>query len=309
MNTLLAWLRLLRIPNHATAAADVLAGFLIAGRLREVVPPPAAFWWTLGASLAFYAAGMVLNDVFDVELDRRERPERPLPAGAIAIGTAAAVGRGLLTLGSLCACLAAFGSAHPAVALVGAGLAAAVWTYDRYAKPTAFGPAVMGVCRGLNWLLGMTVAGGPAAHEWLIPIGMGLYAGGITLYARDEAHRSRSGTLAIATLAMLAGLCIAGGSTWLLAAAGGGAAWLRTGRLDAWLLLWGVLAASILLRNLLGILDPRGGRVQQSVGNAIMSMITLAAVLVLPACGEAWAIVVLLLLVPFLFGRQLVSAT
>jgi hypothetical protein len=49
--------------------------------------------------------------------------------------------------------------------------------------------------------------------------------------------------------------------------------------------------------------------VQQAVGNAIMSMITLAAVLVLPVCGEAWAIVVLLLLVPFLFGRQLVSAT
>jgi hypothetical protein len=156
----------------------------------------------------------------------------------------------------------------------------------------------------------MTAAGGPATpSDWLIPLGMGLYAGGITLYARDEAGRSRAGTLAIATLVMLAGLGIAAASVGLLAAAGEGAAWLRSGRLVPWLALWAVLAASILLRNLLGILDPASGRVQQAVGNAIMSMITLAAVLVLPVCGEAWAIVVLLLLVPFLFGRQLVSAT
>ena len=305
-----AWLRLLRIPNHATAAADVLAGFLIASRGQDVGPLPAAFWWALGAGLAFYAAGMVLNDVFDVEIDRRERPERPLASGAIPVGTAAAVGRGLLTVGSLCACLAAFGSGHAAVAIVGAALAAAVWIYDRHAKPTAGGPAVMGTCRGLNWLLGMTAAGGPATPaEWLIPIGMGLYAGGITLYARDEAGRSRAGTLAIATLAMLMGLGIAGASIWLMAAAGGGAAWLRSGRLMSWLLLWGVLAAGILLRNALGIIDPESGRVRQAVGNAIMSMITLAAALVLAVRGEAWAIVVLLLLVPFLLGRQIVSAT
>ncbi|MFM8435959.1 MAG: UbiA family prenyltransferase, partial [Planctomycetia bacterium] len=123
MTSLLAWLRLLRIPNHATAAADVLAGFLIATRAQEVGPLPPAFWWALGAGLAFYAAGMVLNDVFDVELDRQERPERPLPSGTIAVGTAAAGGRGLLTIGSIFACLAAFGSGHPAVALAGAALA------------------------------------------------------------------------------------------------------------------------------------------------------------------------------------------
>ncbi|NDC64332.1 MAG: hypothetical protein EBZ59_10205, partial [Planctomycetia bacterium] len=182
--------------------------------------------------------------------------------------------------------------------------------YDRHAKSTAFGPAVMGTCRALNWLLGMTAAGGPTApQEWLIPIGMGLYAGGITLFARDEAGRSRTGNLAAATLAMLAGLFVAGAHTWLLARSGGGGEWLRAGRLDAWLALWAVLGCSILLRNLLGILDPSSGRVRTAVGNAIMSIITLDAVLVLAACGERWAIVVLTLLAPFLAGRQFVSPT
>jgi hypothetical protein len=70
-----------------------------------------------------------------------------------------------------------------------------------------------------------------------------------------------------------------------------------------------VLGGSILLRNLLGMLDPSSGRVRTAVGNAIMSIITLDAVLVLAACGEQWAIVVLLLLGPFLFGRQFIPST
>ena len=43
--------------------------------------------WTIGllaaASALLYSAGMVLNDVFDVELDRQEQPYRPLPSGRI----------------------------------------------------------------------------------------------------------------------------------------------------------------------------------------------------------------------------------
>jgi 4-hydroxybenzoate polyprenyltransferase len=310
MAHLLAWLRLLRLPNHATAVADVLAGFLIVSQTRGFGWPPLPLWLAIAASLCFYAAGMVLNDVFDVDIDRRERPERPLPSGLIALGTAARVGNGLLALGGVFACATAFVSSHPAVALVGAALTAAIWIYDRRAKATALGPAVMGSCRSLNWLLGMTAAGGPTAqYEWLLPIGMGLYVAGITLFARDEAGRSRTGTLFMATLVMLAGLLTAAAHTHFLADAGGGSTWLRAGQSASWFLLWGVLGASILLRNVLAIVDPTNSRVQVAVGNAIMSIITLDAVLVLAACGEQWAVVVLALLAPFLLGRRLVSPT
>ena len=70
-----------------------------------------------------------------------------------------------------------------------------------------------------------------------------------------------------------------------------------------------MLSASILVRAVLGMIDPSPGRVRAAVGNAIMAIITLDAVLVLAACGEQWAIVVIMLLAPFLCGRQLVSAT
>jgi hypothetical protein len=45
------------------------------------------------------------------------------------------------------------------------------------------------------------------------------------------------------------------------------------------------------------------------VGNAIMTIITLDAALVLAAAGEGWAIVGFLLLLPFLLGRRLIPPT
>lgn len=314
--TLLAWLRLLRLPNHATAVADVLAGFLICSGPRALDWPPAAGWLAIGASLCFYAAGMVLNDVFDIEIDREERPERPLPSGEIRLATAARAGHALLTLGAVAASATAFVARSPWPALVGAMLTAAIWLYDRRAKHTPFGPAVMGGCRSLNWLLGMTAAGGPhALHEWLAPIGMGIYVAGITLFARDEAGRSRALGLAAAAAVMVAGLAVAAAQPWFAAQIRTGehwdvgGPWLAGGRLSMWLVLWAILSSSILIRAAAAIADPAPGRVRLAVGNAIMSIITLDAALVLAACGEQWAIVVLCLLPMFLFGRRLVSPT
>ncbi|MFM8891381.1 MAG: hypothetical protein ACKOTB_07120, partial [Planctomycetia bacterium] len=174
----------------------------------------------------------------------------------------------------------------------------------------SLGPAVMGSCRGLNWLLGMTAAAGPtAASQWLLPLGMGVFVMGVTVYARDEAGESRAAPLAAGMLIMLVGLTTAGLAPWVAAREGDTDAWLAHTRLPQWTMLWSMLVASILLRGLLGILDPGAGRVQQAVGNAIMSIITLDAVLVLAFCGEPWAVALLLLLVPFLLGRRLASPT
>jgi len=310
MATVLAWLRLVRIPNHATAVADVLAGFLICSQAQTIEWPAPSLWLVIAASVSFYASGMVLNDVFDYQLDRIERPERPLPSGGISLSTAARVANVLLALGSILSCATAAVSGYSSVALVGAALTAAIWIYNRNAKRTPLGPLVMGSCRGLNWLLGMAAAGGPtASYQWLLPLGMTIYVAGITLYARDEAGESRRHVLGLATLFMLAGLATAGAHSYCLAINHGGSTWLAGNRLPSWILLWSLLSASILVRAVLGMIDPSPGRVRAAVGNAIMAIITLDAVLVLAACGEQWAIVVIMLLAPFLCGRQLVSAT
>jgi 4-hydroxybenzoate polyprenyltransferase len=305
---MLAWLRLVRLPNLATAAADSLAGFLVVSQLTELGWPPAVCWLAVLASLCFYAAGMVLNDVYDLAIDREERPERPLPSGAIPVRRAAVVGNLLMAAGAVAACGAAVVASSPWPALVGAALTAAIWLYDRHAKHTVAGPAVMGACRGLNWLLGMTAAGGPSAvPQWAIPLGMGVYVAGITLFARDEAGRPRLAALLTAMATMIAGLAVAAGFVWLPMLDGV----TRVASLPSqtWLACWGLLAASILARAARAIATPLPSLLRAAVGNAIMAIITLDAVLVLAACGERWAIVVIMLLAWFLAGRRLVSPT
>jgi len=305
---MLPWLRLVRLPNLATATADSLAGYLVVSGLQAVQWPPAACLLAVLASLAFYAAGMVLNDVYDVAIDRAERPERPLPSGAIPVGRAAAIGNLLMAVGAMAACGVAVVASTPWPAFVGAALTAAIWLYDRHAKGTSLGPAVMGACRGLNWLLGMTAAGGPTAvHQWAIPLGMAVYVAGITLFARDEAGHSRWGTLVVGALTMAAGLVIAAGFVWLPWREG----IVRVATLPAptWLMLWGILSTSVILRAGQAVANPAAPRVRAAVGNAIMAIITLDAVLVLAACGERWAVVVICLLAWFLLGRRLVPPT
>ena len=104
----------------------------------------------LGSAL-MYMAGMVLNDVFDVEVDRAERPERPLPSGRIAVGWARWLGfemlffrRGVGRVGR--ASWRAIRGRRPWPI----GLAVLILLYNRVLKATFFGPIAMGGCRFLE---------------------------------------------------------------------------------------------------------------------------------------------------------------
>src|SRR5262245_28722487 len=80
MNRLLPYAQLVRLPNVFTALADIALGALVTAALPAHWP---AFVLLLLASACLYSAGMVWNDYFDLEQDRRERPFRPLPSGRI----------------------------------------------------------------------------------------------------------------------------------------------------------------------------------------------------------------------------------
>src|SRR5262245_50204166 len=167
MNALAPYARLVRLPNLPTALADVTLAALAVGALPERW---VAFLLLLASSACLYMAGMVLNDVFDVEEDRRERPERPIPSGEVNAREAALLGGVLLVFGLLFAGAAgwalvqldqaASGWRPPVVAVL---LVVAILAYDGGMKRTALGPVVMGLCRALNVLLGVSIAG---AFPW-----------------------------------------------------------------------------------------------------------------------------------------------
>lgn len=192
--------RLVRLPALPTAAADIVMAALAVGALPERVPQ---FVLLLFGSGCLYLAGMALNDWFDQEEDRRDRPQRPIPSGEISSRSAMVIGVGLLAMGVLLASLAA----SPTMAFI---LAALILIYDGYAKQTWLGPLAMGACRTAHVLLGVSISGNP-----LTPLGLhlalvvGLYIVGVTWFARGEAGRSRPTELTAAAGVVFVSLLLA----------------------------------------------------------------------------------------------------
>src|SRR5262245_57200362 len=127
-----AYAQLVRLPNVFTAFADIGLAALVAGALPQRWLP---FLILLAASGCLYCAGMVWNDFFDVEQDRRERPFPPLPSGRVTMRAAAVLGCVLLAAGLLLAFVAGWflgpgWSATPL--LVAALLVAAILAYDGF---------------------------------------------------------------------------------------------------------------------------------------------------------------------------------
>jgi hypothetical protein len=149
-----AWLQLFRAPNLFTVPGDPLAGFLIAsGGVLDARVLPA-----IVASLCIYSAGLAMNDVIDLKEDLAERPNRPIPSGAISRNAAISA---ILAL-----CFLGIGTLHaglgPRAAVVGVILLITVWLYNFTTKSLPFvGALTMGTCRGISLILGAVAAQGP----------------------------------------------------------------------------------------------------------------------------------------------------
>ena len=185
-----AFLQLMRPANIITAIADIGLGVAAAGAVTKFILEDGSIeihnWeqglWLVLSTIGLYGGGVTLNDVFDYELDKVERPERPLPSGILTINEGMTLGISLLLLGVFAAAQVSSLST-----IIACGIAfTAVW-YDAVGKHHWYGPINMGLCRGLNVLLGMSLLpiSGPAIWLMIIPI---LYIGGITTISRGEVH-------------------------------------------------------------------------------------------------------------------------
>jgi 4-hydroxybenzoate polyprenyltransferase len=268
-----------------------------------------------GASAALYLAGMVLNDVFDLEVDRRERPERPLPSERISKTTAIQLGYGLLCSGIAAGWLAGlffseagdWRSGHIATLL-----ATCVLLYDGVLKATPIGPLLMGSCRLLNVLLGMSLArvdGGTwllAGHPFHLAIasGIGTYIVGVTVFARSEAERSSRWLLIGGLFIMAAGIMLLGVSPRFAPPD-------QLFRIDPnliWPATLGMLMFVVFRRGLLAVFDPAPRRVQAAVKQCILSLIILDAAVCLLTGPWYFTVVVLALLIPTVtIGRWVYS--
>lgn len=184
-NTLNAWLQLVRIPNLLTVPGDALAGFMLARFMTETPAPLVAAIPPAVAALLIYAAGLIDNDIVDLEEDRLHRPDRPLPAGMISRRSAIAAAAGLAVTGLLLVAGAQSPAQVAAIALV-----IMVALYNHGLKNVyALGPLSMGACRGLSLCLGAAATGWrPGVWDPVMAAcaGLTLYVASVTSIARHE---------------------------------------------------------------------------------------------------------------------------
>lgn len=193
MSKLHAYLLLMRPANVVTSVADVVAGIAISGIFLQ---------WTLDglinqgvisdilllclSTICLYAGGITFNDVFDYGIDKLERPERVIPSGKVSIKEASRLGSILLAFGVL---LAVWVNTTAGWLAIFISIAALV--YNKFGKHhPILGPPNMGLCRGLNLLLGISILPARTFEIWYVAIVPILYISAITMISRGEVHGS-----------------------------------------------------------------------------------------------------------------------
>lgn len=209
MSTLIAYLRLVRIPNVFTVPGDPLAGAALALVGATVPAPTRGPLLAAAAGCLIYLAGMAFNDVFDREEDARDRRSRPIPSGQVSVAGASLLGLLLIAGG-----LAAAWQASPMAGQCAVALVIATFAYNGALKSGPAGPLAMGLCRGLNLLMGAFAVGwtpaGATAHAgpWVAAVLLAAYVVAITRAAEGEvtgADATAAGKALERFLAVIAG--------------------------------------------------------------------------------------------------------
>jgi 4-hydroxybenzoate polyprenyltransferase len=284
-----AYLQLMRPANIVTAWADILLGFAAAGAVTTEVNN--LHWinlgWLILATTGLYGGGVVFNDVCDAQLDATERPERPIPSGRASLSGAIALGTSLLIMG-----ITAAGMVSSPSAVLATAIALTALIYDQWGKHgTWLGPLNMGLCRGGNLLLGVSVIPQAIGDRWylaLIPI---IYIAAITAIAQGEVEGGKKSTGMIAIALITIAIAII----------------LSLGLLPAYsllitlpfLILFTVLVVPAFIR---AALNPSAELIQTAVKTGILSLIILDATI---AAGFSNGIYGLLLLALLPLSRLL----
>lgn len=311
--TLIDYLRLFRIPNVFTSLSDVAMGYLF---VASVASLPSLVCLLLASGL-LYTAGMILNDVYDVEVDRQERPHRPIPSGKIPLGRAKLLGYGMLLGGIALATMAGQLTDGENVLrwrplVISLALAACIVLYDAIIKRTPLAPIAMGACRFFNVLLGMSVAA--AAADWHVfdytrfqlaaAAGIGVYIVGVTWFARTEARQSNQYVLAASTLLMLCGVGLLQALYLRMSerVPNSSLGYVYIGLLT-------VVGLAIAWRCFTAVVAPAPQMVQRAVKHCIFSLIALDALAAWTVAPWYWALAIFALLAPTMLVGKWVYST
>ncbi len=274
------------------------------------------------SAVVMYWAGMILNDVYDIEKDRVQNRGRPLVDGRISISSAQGVGYSLLFGGVVAILVVTLSFAertptdvstttsqwiHFSTPLVALFLALSIRLYDGPLKATPVGPVLMGGCRVGSLLLGISIGWwlAPtqpwnASHLWMAAIGHGVYVMGITWAARREAEASQTWTLGFGWCVCAVGIAMLASVSWFVPEG----TRLRLSPQSSYPIAIGLLALPWARRALFSVVLPGPSTIQAAVKQAILSIIFFDSILALQFGGPWPAIAICSLIIPaMILGR------
>ena len=166
-------LDLIRPVNCAMIGFAVIVG--------AFVSKPSSIPWlqmVLGFFTGFFvcAYSMSLNDVYDLEVDRVNRPDRPIPSGRISVRQASTLSLTMLVVGLACALI----SFVPLAVVMAVAYAFLSWLYNAKAKRTGLpGNLIVASSLAIPFIYGGAVSGGSIGGSLLLMMALTAFFSGV----------------------------------------------------------------------------------------------------------------------------------
>lgn len=146
-STVINYLRLVRIANVFTTVSNIILGYFFFTTINNL--DYFIIVKLISISAMLYTGGMVLNDYFDIKIDKKERPWRPLPSNKITKKNALVIILFSFSYSLIFSFI--MGSNTFIITLI---MITLIFLYNKFLKNTIYGPINMGVIRSLNIVLG-----------------------------------------------------------------------------------------------------------------------------------------------------------
>jgi 4-hydroxybenzoate polyprenyltransferase len=287
---------LVRLPNVFSAASNILPGYFIVAADATSSFLNINIIYLAGlmtSSSLLYLAGIVFNDYFDIEIDKKERPNRPLPSGKITKRKALTIAISSVIAANVLTILINLTSFIVAVILT-----TIIIAYDYSLKhSTITGPITMGLARFVNMILGASLALptlllSTASGKILLFIAtsMFLYVVAIGILSKQEVSGKATNLIIISSLSIvfvdIAAIAIAG----LIG--------IFQSAVFANLALFSIVMVIIFRPILRGLSSLAPIHIQNIIKNMIISIIILDSVFVSGIIGLPYGFATLLLIIP-----------
>lgn len=143
------YLLLLRLPNLFTLPSNILIGFILVSTFTLTITSVIQVLMLVTISILLYCVGLILNDLFDYEIDRKERPNRPIASGKISRKFAIIIAIIFTTIALSLSLLVNVTTSSISLLLL-----IIIFGYDKYLKNTIAGPFTIAAARVTNVILG-----------------------------------------------------------------------------------------------------------------------------------------------------------